>query len=222
MKIKSRYTLRTALVASLFVFAHPASAQTIINSFADTRVDDRDDNNLGDTLVNGNNNTGFFTVAGIGNTHSVFAFQMTGIADASQITDADFSLTNTRVEAGFNIDMHVVRVSSASAFAVSDYEDSAQLIMEDFSTSTIGTGTHSLDTISSATFTTYLQNNWSDGDYLFIGLKTDPFTLDTGGNNYYEYTVDSGVLTVTIPEPSTAGLMLGLSALGLLAMRRRK
>ena len=42
------------------------------------------------------------------------------------------------------------------------------------------------------------------------------------GGSTYQFTEASGILTVTIPEPATASLMLGVASLGLMARRRRR
>ncbi len=228
-----------------------AQGDTVINDVFAGRAGDTTTEDPGSTLDGLGDDVNFNFPTDVGNfvanqgvtTHPVFVFQMTGISDPTTITSADFSVTllakqNTVVD--WNVDAHVIRRSSTTTIVASDYQDSAQLLMSGFNNfdDTVNEN-YGLDTAGQTTFTTWLQNNWVEGDYLFIGLKTNPtVTTDPGElgseNIFYRYgpnrqattppedawdeTKTDAQLTI-VPEPSVA-LLGSLGLLGLLRRRR--
>ncbi len=119
---------------------------------------------------------------------------MTGFPDPATITNANFSvaLLEKQNSPTFNVDAHVIRTSSDSEILPSDYETTAQLLMSDFTTNATPTGNILLNTSGQSELTTWLQNNWVEGGFLFIGLKSNPLKLDDPGdmpsqNIYYRY-----------------------------------
>ncbi len=148
-------------------------------------LDDVDAKRVRDTNNNGTGNVAEADVLDAGKYstsqgHSVFVFQMTGVVDPSKITSADFSVTlisTAGTPTDFNIDAYAIRKAATPTILASDYETTAQLLMADFGGDNTTVGKRSLDATGQDTFATWLRNNWVDGEYLFIGLKTDPLTL---------------------------------------------
>jgi len=166
--------------------------------------------------------------------HAGIAFQMTG-ATAASLLSADFSISYTGGQGTpiYNVDVYANRVSSSSAFLISDFENGTKLMDDFVTTSDIGSfGNYSLDAGGQANLLSYLQSNWVENDYVFITLKanTDPgFIMGEDANANYNFggatTYSAGALdaqltlTVATPEPSTLGLMMMGAAL--LYSRRR-
>jgi len=170
------------------------------------RVHDKEGDGVGDSAhgAPANNLVGYWMSHGnIGNMHMVWGFHMTGDVFRARIADADFRVDQTGVGGAtydYEIDVHVVRTDASSAIGASDYEASAGLIMTNFAGST--TGTRQLDAAGRSALTTYLQGNWVKGDYIFIGLKTDPLTLDSypqGANDTYHFAADAELYLAMLP-----------------------
>ena len=66
---------------------------------------------------------------------------------------------------------------------------------------------------------TYLQNNWKEGDYVFISLQSDPLTMSGTASDFALFSGDAVLNVTMIPEPATIG-MLGLGVLVLMAVRK--
>jgi len=168
--------------------------------------------------------------------HPVFVFQMTGVTVPANITNANFSVTMTAKlgTPSFNADAYVIRKDASSTILTNDYETTAQSLMSGFSTSSSVVGdVAGLDTAGQSTLGTWLQNNWADGEYVFIGLKTDPLTPPTPDDKeFYRYSegawnsawsegkTDAQLTLDVIPEPATLGLIAAFGG-GLLFVRRR-
>jgi hypothetical protein len=167
--------------------------------------------------------------------HAGIAFQMT-VASAADLLVADFANFSISRTGGqgtpiYNVDVYANRVSSASTFLVSDFENGTKL-MDDFLTPSDGVGNYSLDATGQANLLSYLQNNWVEDDYVFITLKadTDPnFIMGEDANANYNFGGAVGAwsagaldaqLIVTVPEPSSTAL-LGLGGLALMLRRKR-
>lgn len=224
-----------ALTAAFFAIGfttmiQSAKADLILDNIGHTRADDFSGDGQGTTANDsGNRLVGYFesTSATI-NMHMVYSFQMIGGLDGSDILNADFSVSQTSPgssQYSFDIHAHVIRTDPSPTILGTDYHTSAGLLMTDFDDGDRGAnGLKSLDGTGQSNLTSYLQSNWSEGDYVFIGLKTDPVTVfgpGTGGvNDFYRFG-DDGTLTVTaIPEPS-AFAFLGVGLGVMLAAGRR-
>ena len=167
------------------------------------RIDDNNADAAGNTLrtlTGGNNLVGYYDSDSTENMHLAWSFQMTGFSDPSRLLSADFEVNQTgRSGAGnfaYDVEAHAIRTSAGGNVAVSDYQDSAALLMTNFAGS--GSVQRSLDAAGRSALTSYLQSNWSQGDYVFIGLKTDPITVATytdGSlpNDYYKFAGAAGV-----------------------------
>jgi len=111
--------------------------------------------------------------------HGGIVFQMTGITDGTLLTYADFSISLTGGQGTpiYNVDVYANRVASTDDLVASDFEVGTKLMDDFVTTSDIGNFVnYSLDSTGQANLLTYLQNNWVEGDYVFITLKanTDP------------------------------------------------
>ena len=168
------------------------------------RIDDWDANDAGDILRGSANQlVGYFVQDNVENMHMVWAFQMTGSPSGERIASADFNVTQVQAGGGtytYSVDAHVIRTSSSTTIAIADYENSADLLMTNFCGT--GTGPKSLNVDGKSALTSYLQDNWVEGDYVFIGLKTDPmtihdFSVSEGTTDFYRYDVD-GVTDATL------------------------
>jgi hypothetical protein len=234
MKIKKNLTI-LALAVSSSLAIQSASGATILSTAA-ARIDDYqgagtgslDPDGQGDAnRGNANMLVGFFgDNAVVEDMSSIWVFQMTGTALGTDITNANFSVTQTGGATPFVVDAHVIRTSSVATFLVSDYQTSALNIMDDFGAG--GNVEQSLDTAGQLSLASYLQTNWVENEYIFIGIKNDPLLTGNSaqngdGNSFRSYTKfdNGGTLTVTaVPEPTSAAL-LGLGGFALI-LRRRK
>lgn len=165
-----------------------AQAGLVIDQTADQRVDDRSSDGTGSHKVGTNRLIGYHT--SVQNMHVVYVFQMSGVTDASAITSADFSATQSGMNSAFNIDAHIIRYADSPDFEVSDYETTDTLLMEDFSDNT-STGSKALDAAARETLGTQLKANWAEGEYVFIGLKTDPLTIVSSSNAFGTFDADA-------------------------------
>ncbi|MBT3194076.1 MAG: hypothetical protein HN341_16150 [Verrucomicrobia bacterium] len=154
-----------------------------------------------------NNLVGYFEQDSVGNMQMAWSFQMQGVFDGSRIAYADFIVNQTGTGGGayaYDIEAHVIRTASGSGIVASDYEDSAGVLMERFNNA--ATGTASLNGPGKVALASYLQDHWSKGDYVVIGLKTDPPTLTSypgGSNDFYRYAT-GGTLRIGLhPPPGT-------------------
>lgn len=161
------------------------------------RVADVKGNGSGERVVPtvlANRIMGYHTAAG--NMQLVYVFKMTGAADASKITAANFSVTQLSAITGFNIDAKVIRTASTAKVLISDYQATAAMLMEDFSDNS-AKGAKALCATGQAALVSYLKTNWVEGGYLFIGLQTDPVTIVSAKNQFVKF-ADDGVLSVTV------------------------
>ena len=180
------------------------------------RPEDRDGDGDGDGWGNVDFRlVGYYEHDGVENMHLVWAFQMTGVSHGVQIADADFSVSqNGRVGSAhsYDIEAHVVRTSSVSDLGAGDYETSAGLLMTNFHVGAVS-GQKSLDAAGRSALTTYLENNWAEGEYIVIGLKTAPRTVATysgGGrelDDYHHYSTNA-VLRLAILPPQGAVIVI--------------
>lgn len=184
------------------------------------RVHDTNADGIGDSRFGSpaNNLVGFFAdSAAVQNMQMVWAFQMTGVADPATIINADFTATVTGLGSNaFNIDAHVIRTAGTDTILASDYEGSANLLTEDFNGAN-AVGAKSLDVAGQTALTSFLQNNWVENQFVFIGLKTDPLTL-AGSNDFFRFDA-AATLMITVPEPNSLVL---LGSCILFVSRRRK
>ena len=213
------------LLAGLFCAGvssvHAANITAESNSAS---VLDSDLDGAGDTVNGGWQSTyvGRFGDAG-SNYQVVYAFQMTGFATGAEISSADFSknFTGTIFGSAFDVDVHAIRTAATSGLLASDYETSAGLLMTDFDGGTPGTaGVKSLSALGQTNLVAYLQTNWVENDYVFLGLKSNPGTVTLGGIYDFDKTT-SATLTV-VPEPGTYALLAGLTGLVSVMLRRRR
>ena len=131
-----------------------------------------------------NNLVGFFANStAVQNMHMVWGFQMTGITNPANITGANFFADATRLGSGYNLDVHVVRTAATNTVLASAYETSAGLLTPNYTT---GIRVGSLDSGGQTSLATYLQNNWTPGDFVFLSIQTDPLTL-SGTNNFFTF-----------------------------------
>ncbi len=229
MKRNNNKHLALAIIGAATLTGLTADAATtvLLDDVEARRVRDTNNNGTGDVAEADVLDVGRYSTS---QGHSVFVFQMTGVANPAQITSADFSVTlisTAGTPTDFNIDAHAIRTSSAPTILASDYQTTAQLLMADFGGDNTTVGKRSLDATGQDTFATWLQNNWVDGQYVFIGLKTDPLTLGGGfrasrfgssGGGWTANSTDAQLDLTVVPEPSAA--LLG--GLGLLALLRRR
>ncbi|WP_169334303.1 PEP-CTERM sorting domain-containing protein [Rubritalea marina] len=220
-----------AVIPMIALIGHIQAATLNLDDVNAARTDDTDRSGTGDTTIDtflflGSNGTVDF--------HPVIAFQMNGAGTGASITDADFSVTQTNFSPTFNlVDLVVIRTSSTSDIVASDYEATGTSIMTGFAGGSAGA--KSLDAGGQAALVSYLQTNWSEGDYVFLGLRggsdsTRPYTATA--NDGYIYGNASGgwtagstdaqltVTTAAVPEP-TATALLGLGGLTFLVRRKR-
>ena len=180
------------------------------------RVHDSDSDGLGNTAFGApaHNLVGYYKDASsIGNMHMVWSFQMTGLSDMEQLTCADFSVEQTNLGGSsysYDIQAHIIRTSPSSQILISDYESSDSLLTSNFDDDrTIGM--KSLDSAGKSLLKEYLKNNWKEGEYIFIGLKTDPLTIDTypnGSNDFYWYNPNAKLTLGVIPLPPVGTMIM--------------
>jgi hypothetical protein len=97
-------------------------------------------------------------------------------------------MTGTVGSFSFSTVAHVIRSSADPTILASDYETSAQPLMSDFSESSDDVGTVSLDAAGQSILGSWLRNNWVDGEYVFIGIQTNPLILpDNSTTRVYRY-----------------------------------
>ena len=202
---------------------------TNITETADTRINDTDNDGAGNSIkptIDNNRLIGYYykdngegAVDTTLNMTLVYAFLMTGVTDPSQITAADFSVTQSAVGSDFDINASIIRTSDTADFEYSDYQTIGTSLMEDFSSNDV-VGSKSLDTTGQSSLVTYLQNNWVEGQYVFISLQSDPLTLTGTASDYAKFNADGVLSVMTIPESATIG-MLGLGAFLLMAIRKQ-
>ena len=218
----------TAAMAFVLGAAQFAMGDAIINLAAgqDSSARIRDQTFGGNgTLVQSDqaNQVGLLSFAAV---HSAFVFEMDGIGDPSSIDTANFSVSLTSKSTAnlptWNVDVYANRVSSSNAFENADYENGT-LIMEDFVVTTDSPGSYTLDSTGQANLSTFLQNNWVDGSFVFFSLKSDPIqTALVTGDPRYTFGGSSSSdaqlsVSTAVPEPS----VLALAALGVLLLYRR-
>jgi len=175
-------------------------------------------NTTGSTMQAGAYNTGVDLVG-------VVSFQMSGLTAAEALTDitsasfsSAFNVNALNDTTEFGVTVKVIRTNSASNILASDFQTIDTTIMTDFDADATANGTSSLDATAELALGDWLKNNWSEDEYVFIGLAADNTTM-SGSNNLYNYS-NASLVVNTIPEPSSTAL-LGLGGLALL-MRRRK
>jgi dienelactone hydrolase len=176
-----------------------SSRALVINAANLTRIDDRWDNSGSDSTTSpdglGDRNAGpanmlvgYFLNDNVEDMHSIWVFQMTGAAAGADILNAGFSVTQGGTGT-LPVDAYVVRTSSDPAILLSDYETNDQLLMAGFHAG--GSGLKTLDAGGQAALTAYLQANWVENDYVFIGLKNSPYptglAFANGDPNNYVY-----------------------------------
>jgi len=177
------------------------------------RIQDLDSDGDGDQVAGSpaNNLVGYFEHDGVENMQMVWSFQMQGFGDADRIAYADLILEQSGTGGGaytYDIEVHAIRTASSSTIVASDYEDSAGVLMESFNNP--ATGTASLDGPGKVALASYLQDNWSKGDYVVIGLKTDPLTLASfpgGSHDFYRYAT-GGTLRIGLHPPQGTWFMV--------------
>ena len=237
MKTQTKNTLAVAIAtlgmvgtsgaATFLSLANDGNAQNADSSF---RTIDTNANGLGTDFRNGGIFAGHFnnTV----NLNSTLSFELTGITDPADITNVTFSATQgifgdpVNGSSPVNVELSVVRVSSGAISATSDdiqtsdHHSPVALVLSSNFDSDIETGTVSLDATGQGLLTTFLQDNYEEGQFLFLGLRqTGPAVGSGSGDGGFSYT-DVVLEVTTVPEPSSAAL-LGLGGLALI-MRRRK
>ena len=226
MKIKTPHFILAGLLGTAL-----ASQAAIIEDANAQRINDWGSGagitGTGDSIAN---NILFAGDTGGNSYASVYVFQMTGFTSGAQITAADFSISRTGGSGDANIAVDVLRTASASTVLVTDYE-AATVASLDTNFGDGGNANYSLGTVGEGTFTTYLQNNWEENDYIFIRLGADSIPVNAAAlaGTYYQFGSAGGgwaagstdaQLTV-VPEPSSAALLGGLLALSAVMLRRR-
>jgi len=199
--------------AQLILEVNPDITELDINYADLQRIQEQDADGMGDWVGGSpaNNLVGYYEQSNVGNMHTVWSFQMQGFGDGDRIANADFIVDQTGQGGGtytYDIDAHVIRTASSSGIVASDYEDSAEPLMDNFNGT--AAGTKSLDGAGKAALTSYLQNNWSRDNYVVIGLKTDPLTLASfpgGSNDFYQYAT-GGTLRIGLLPPQGTVVMV--------------
>ena len=187
---------------------------------------DTDLNGTGDIVNSGTQSTFVGRFGTLSNYQVVYEFQMTGFSLGSQIAAADFSKNFAGIigfgfEGSFDIDVHAIRTAATSGLLASDYETSAGLLMTDFDGGAPGTaGVKSLSTLGQDNLVTYLQDNWVENEYVFLGLKSNPGTVTGSGIYDFDKTTSATLTLTSVPEPSSA-MLIGLGAFAMIARRRR-
>jgi hypothetical protein len=174
-------------------------------------------------------------------TFPVFVFQLnSGLAAVGQqvnVSGANFSVTETLPSGTPPVgDLYGIRISSSDTILASDYQNGT-LLQSAYSPATGGSLTTTV--AGSAALTAYLQANYVEGDYVFIGLKTDPINFpnqnatdvgrfgNSAGGQPFNGSQTDATLTFTataVPEPASLVALAGLGGMGLLgfALRRRR
>lgn len=210
------------LIASGLLSLSAQATTLMITQTAGAQLRDTTGDGIGDGLGGPSNLiTGYFLGQDV-DLRTGWAFLMSGAGSTPTVTDADFTAQVTSVSGtpDFNVDLHAIRVSPTSTFNSSDFQVSSQLIMEDFWTPADGTGSLSLDAAGKTALASYLDSNWSDGDYVILGTQTDPSIMGSGADRWFFFNNSNAVLAATVPEPSSSALFL-LGGLGLIARRKR-
>lgn len=187
----------------------PETVEFAINNSSSARIrDDAAINGQGNTLqYNQGLNVG--TLSYGPGTHAAIAFQMNG-ATAAEVLGGDFSISYNSKSGtpNFNVDLYYSRVSATGELLASDYQ-AANLVMKDFITTSSTPGNHSLDGLGRENLSFYIKNQWEEGSYMILTLKTSPVasTLATA-SDFYSFgaaksdgTSDNAQLHVKIPAP---------------------
>ena len=229
---KINLTIAAVTAVTLATSAHAATIINLEDNDAQ-RTQDTDRDGIGNSVT-----PQFLFVGNAGTTdfHPVYVFEMLGAGLGSNITDAQFSVTQTGTHTPefTKVDAFVLRTAVDATILASDYELAGTKLMDDFAgTVSGGVPLKSLDAGGQSSLTTYLQNNWQEGEYLFFSLRggddtTIPYTSSTlngyiFGNSSGGWTEGStdALLTITaVPEPTSAAL-IGLGGLALLLRRQR-
>ena len=215
MKTKKLPLILAGLLGTA-ITSHGATVMTTIAASSDGQARDTNSDGTGDSANAGSVLTGVSTNTREGNINALWAFSLTDAIAPNVVCNAEFSVNVNLVpsNATFNVDLHVIRIASSDAFLASDYENSSTILATDFWTPTDGTGALTFD------MTSYLQgSSWSSSDYLIMGVKTDPFTLNPTVNQRW-LGFEALELTVSVPEPSSTALF-GLGGLALILRRIR-
>jgi hypothetical protein len=238
MKLTTRFTLLAA-IASIASFASTSTAHAQIT------LPLNGESSISST--NGTTGTSFFAPSdsrlffgqfpgGASYMDVVFAFQLNSGLEANgtvggvDVSSANFSVTDTanNPPAPAN-DLFAVRISSSPTIELSDFQTSAADLQANFANTTTG-GLQSTTLVGQTNLASYLQNNWVEGDYVFLSVAAQAGYNPDNGNYYLLQLGNIGstdaTLTATVetavPEPSTYALMLaGLGALVVFARRQR-
>jgi len=229
MKIKTPHFILAGLLGTAL-----ASQAAIIEDANAQRINDWAGvggiTGTGDSIAN----NALFAGDTNGNSYaSVYVFQMTGFTSGAQITAADFSISKTGGSGDANIAVDVLRTASADTVLEADYQAPTVASLD----TNFGDGVnanYSLGTVGEGTFTTYLQNNWVENNYIFIRLGADSIPQDGTEltSTYYQFGSSQGgwsasstdaqlTVSTVVPEPSSAALLGGLLALSAVMLRRR-
>ena len=192
--------------AELTIDLKPDITEVEISEASLQRIHDITGDGEGDTAHGSpaNNLVGYFERADVENMHMAWSFLMTGAFSGERIAYADFGVEQTGLPGNaysFDIEAHAIRTSPGSAIVTSDYQDTSQLLMTNFDGNNTA-GPKTLDAGGESALTTYLQENWQEGEYLVIGLKTDPVTMATfpGGTNcFFVYATDAQLTVGVLP-----------------------
>jgi hypothetical protein len=101
--------------------------------------------------------------------------------------------------------------------------------MPDFHVSNT-TGLKELDDFGKLDLSSWLKDNWADGEYVFISLKSDPINITGGATRLFRFSTEESTwnagrtdakLDITvIPEPASA--LFFFAGAGALAFIRRR
>lgn len=159
-------------------------------------VDKNKSDGKGDRLKNGPVFTGFYNSGH--NINSTLVFELTGITDTSEITFANFSARQEIVgEPNMAVELHVVRAGKKGAIQVSDHHKSVLKLATNYE----GDGTVgmvSLDSIGQAELGAWLQDNYREGKFVFIGLKSNKIV--SNGNGHHGFSYSNIKLEITMQE----------------------
>ncbi|WP_083912862.1 PEP-CTERM sorting domain-containing protein [Rubritalea marina] len=223
--------------AVLFGLCSASQSATIL-SMTNSNIFDLDQDGLGD-FVNGSGSfVGRYDALGGATTewsfHQAYAFQMTGASNGSDITDVAFTsdMFASSIGAGdapqfTNVELVALGTNTTVTFDGSQFHATGTMIMSNFGDGV--NGAKSLDASAESTMLTYLQNNWSEDDYVYFILRkngstsyADPTYVDPGngsGTNGYNF-INVALEVTAVPEPSSTAL-LGLAGVAFLVRRKR-